>query len=828
MNPIELGKDIKAQKDALLTDLREGRIERPDLTRALNDMTDNSVQGLASHFLGDYADKVALVFTGANGRMELSPHSDLDVFLLVDPSLFDGKKIPDDQEAFSGLSMAMMDAKLGIRSLVLRTPDHCVEDVIADQETWTQLIDRRFGWGSRSLYEDMAEKLGHIDQDKRKAFIVAKFEEYDKRLAHFDDVEHSRFEGGKTSGGRYAVIEPNVKTGYGALRGFQTAQWVSKTQCGIEGCDIEGRGLIDAEDVTAAQEAYEFIFDIRAHLHDISGREDDILYSSAQPEITKRLGYQDVTRFMRDYFQATRAISYYAKMVCSDVADQLDIRAPGTISDKVLDFDGALKNPIQIMEIYKRRVELSESLSHHAVYAVRHGVDMMDEDFVQSPEANALMLDILAHPNAADTLMQMNKHGVLTRMIPELAPIRDLIQFDPYHAYTVDQHTINGIGNLHDIIAQKHADLSPAASDIAQGLSVDDRKVLAVALLLHDVHKGSDASDMKAFNKELVEHVGARLGLQGEHLDRASWLAQNHLLLKHTSRYEDIDDPQSIERFAEKIPDLKHLELLRVMTISDTLALGPGRLSPHAAFRADTIYERARQSISGLTGQYNRQALQLPADYEDGKPYIRLAPNKNAGVDVLTVITPDKPYLLENLTAALDRSSTQVLNARISTIENGHARAVNRFIVQNSVGSMHTERQSAALIKILTDAVTQEDRMKIAPVAAFNDPSRNPQNHVFEVQPHVEFSNALSDHETSMRVTARARPHLLHALTSVINDMDLNLTYASITARGHQAVDVFKIQTRDGFQISRSVQNAVRKAVMEQIEEDTSLRPDAP
>lgn len=832
MNPIELKKEMKAQRAELLEQLKDGSIDRPALTLALNDMVDNAVSKVADHFLGDYADKAALVFTGANGRQELSPFSDLDVFLVVDPSLFDGQTIPEDQadfrERFTKLNMAMMDGGFDLSSVAIRTPDHCVEDALGDQETWTQLIDRRHGWGSPALFAEMDKKLEAVSDRDRKAFVQSKFEEYDKRLAHFEDVEHSKAEGGKTAGGRYAVIEPDVKNGYGALRGYQTAQWVSKAHNGSGVSDVD-TALLSKQDAETADQAYSFLFDIRAHLHEIAGKEDDTLYSNAQPEIAQRLGYDNVVDFMRDYFQATREISHYAKMVCSDVADQLDIKPPGTISDNVLDFDGPVDDPMQILEIYKQRVEKGESLSHNAVHSVRNNAALIDDAFVQNEDANRVMLGILSHDDAADTLIQMNKNDVLARMVPELAPIRDLIQFDPYHAYTVDQHTIVAIGNVSDIANQEHADLSPAASGIAENLTSDDRAVLAVALLLHDVYKAADTDDMKGFNKAVIETAGVRLGLEEENLERATWLAQNHLLLKHTSRYEDIDEPQAIERFAAQIPDLKHLELLRVLTLADTLALGPGRLSPHAAYRADTIYERARQNISGLNSTFNRKAQQLPDDYEAGEPYVRFAANAGAGADVLTVITPDKPYLLENITATLDRSSSRVLNARISTLSdgNGETMAVNRFVVQNSVGQMHTERQGETLVEALTKAIAAEERIKIAPVAAFNDPSKNPKNQVFDVDPQVEFSNALSETETSIKVTARARPHLLHALTSVISDMDLNLTHALITERGHQSVDVFKVQTRDGLQISRKIQDAVRGAMMAQIEEDDAPRPDA-
>lgn len=827
INPIALKQHMKADKEEILGHFRDGEIEAKDLVLSLSALVDHNIEQLAEEHLGDFKDKATLVFTGANGRQEIAPYSDLDLFLLVDDALYDGKKIPDEHadfaEKFSGFYYSLMDAGFDISSVVLRGTEHCAEDVIADQETWTQMLDRRKAWGSDDLYVRMNDRLAQIGEEHRKDFITAKFEEYDKRLNNQAKEDHAPAEGGVTSMGRFTVIEPNVKNGYGGLRGFQTARWVSEEQCGVGGCDLAERGIITGEDEQSAEDAYNFLLAVRCHLHDLVNKEDDNLYSHEQPALAARMGYDDVGAFMRDYFSATREVSHYAKMVCSDVAEQLGVKPPGTTRGEQIKFrSDQVDDPMRIMKLFKEHVETGHGLHHTAMQKIRKSGALFTDDFINDPQANRVMLDILSHKDAEHTLRRMNMLDVLPRFIPELEKTRALVLFDPYHAYTVDDHTLVGIGNLTALASQDYAGYAPAASQIAQDLTPEDREILSVALLLHDVHKGEaeQPEDMKSYNRNLVQKVGARLGLEGDALKMSAWLAENHLLLKHTARYQDIEDGETIQNFVSKIPDSKHLDLLRVMTMADTLALGPGRLSPHASYRAESVYEKAQKMMSGLTEQYNRRAFELPADYEEGVPYVSIVPNQNVKADILTVVAENKPYLVENIMAALELSSAGVLNARVSTIPDGKGQAANTFVIQNSSGGMHSEDQAAKLRQAITDSVIKDERIELDPVSAKRSAAKNAKNMVFSVQPEIEFSNALSDTNTTVKITARDRPHLLHALTSVFNDMEVGLEHASITTQGHRAVNVFQVHTREGMQISPVMQSALREALMEQIGEE--------
>lgn len=827
VNPIEIKKHITQEKESLLDALRAGDIDGAQASSNLSHSVDDSLIQLVEHHLGAFKDKIAVVMTGANGREEICPHSDLDMFLLVDDTLFDGQKIPDGQdeysEGFGGLYYALMDTRMGISSLVMRTPTHCAEDIVADQETWTQMLDRRKLWGSDAKYEEMERKIAAIDTKKRVAFITDKFAEYDKRLDKLTQETQSTVKDGIAYGGRFAIVEPNIKNSYGGLRGFQTAKWVSDEYKNIPGANPLSTTLISEDDKNAAEMAYTNLLTIRWHMHDAAGSEDDKLHSHVQPEIASRMGYTDVSEFMRDYFQSTHEIAHHAKMVCCDVAESLKVKPPGAEDAQMImitaNEDGSV-SPLQMMTAFKERTDNGKVLHHTAMQHIKHNAHTIDDTFRHSPEANRMMLDILSSDNAEDTLVRMNRLDFLPNFIPEVAGIQRLMQFDPYHAYTVDDHTFNAIGNVSRLAHGEYENLSQTATELAQNLSQQDRAVLGVALLLHDVHKADQPDNMKTYNAQLVQNIGSRLGLKDDALDQASWLAENHFLLKHTARYQDIEDTATIDSFTEKVPDIKHLELLRIMTLADTLALGPGRLKPHATYRADSVFEKAKNQMMGMSDQFNKRSFTLPDDYNDGVPYVRISPNKALGADVLTIITPDKPYLMENIAATLEQSGTNVMNARVKTIPNGSIRAVNNFVIQNDGGKQHSERQAEALKEKLITAIQSSDRMPQLEKPPSNHPGTNPKNQVFPVQAEVNFTNALSDDNTTVQITARDKAGLLHTLTRVFNDMDLEMQHASLTRQGHKAVNVFQLHKRGGGQISPTAQIAIKDAIMQHIAEE--------
>ncbi len=827
LQPFEMKKQIKEEREAFLSDFRDGSIGAYELTQQLSGMVDRYVTEIAEATLGDYRDQVALVYTGSNGRHEVCPYSDLDLTLLLDESLETGTdtgteaKIDMDfrENALSPFFTALTDAGFVPEKVWPMGKGYALHMMRSDQENWTQFIDRRFlGWGNAALYDGLDQAIRDASEDNKVGFFEGKFGEYDKRLQKPAYGERSPEDSGKRLG-RFTVLEPDVKNGYGGLRGYQTAQWVAHEQCGEGGCDVTRRGLISEEDEQLAQKGHEFLLTVRCHLHDLEGKENDRMEAHRQHEIAERMGYEDVTSFMRDYIQNTRHIAYYAKIVCCDVAEQNDIKPPGDFGDGYLRFDNdTISQPIDILNIYKDRLEGGHSLHHSAIREIRHNLDMI-EGLADDPDANRVMLDILSNENCEETLRYMNLRGVLPRIIPEFEKISALMHYDPHHTYTVDEHSIVAVGHLGKIINQEHADLAEIASGLSDGLSQSDKEALSVVLLLHDIRKADKPKNDGAYNKALIQEAGARLGLAGEQLDMASWLGKNHLLLSHAARYQDLEDPAVIQDFVEKIPDQKHLDNLMVLTIADSLALGPGRLSAHAVHKIESLYEKANKSMLGLTPKYNTQsAIQMPEDYVDGQPYVSVCDNTMSNSTLITVITPDKPYLMENVTGALANAKCNVLNARVTTVSNGNVKAINHFLVQNAQGEMVDEYAQERVQATVLKAVESDEQLTFNVDNVSADAQRK--NKVYHVEPDVEFSNALSDDSTMVKIVARDRPDLLHVLASDFNDLGLEMSHATITTQGHKATDVFNVRMRDGGQMPKDMQQDVRAAIMQHIQEE--------
>ncbi|MGH1376911.1 MAG: DUF294 nucleotidyltransferase-like domain-containing protein [Alphaproteobacteria bacterium] len=827
LQPFEIKKKIKQEREELLSQFRDGTLSAHEFTRTLSSMVDGYVSDIASATLGDYQDKVALLYTGSNGRHEVCPYSDLDLTVLLDESLETGAGIGTEAEidkefyenAFNPFFTALTDAGFVPEKVWPMGQTYAINMMLEDQENWTQFIDRRFsGWGNPALYESLDQAIHSESESNKVNFFTGKFDEYDKRLQTPAYGERSPSDTGK-DGGRFTVLEPDVKKGYGGLRGYQTAQWVAQEQCGAGGCDITGRGLMSIYDEERAQEAHEFLLTVRCHLHDLEGKEKDRMESHRQPEIASRMGYDDATSFMRDYIHHTRHIAYYAKIVCSDVAEQAGIKPPGDFSDEYIHFpDDKISEPMDILNIYQQRLETGNSLHHSAIREICHNLDMVDT-LADNEDANSVMLNILSSEDCETVLRYMNIRGVLPRMIPEFGEISALTHFDPHHTYTVDEHSIVAVGHLGRIIKQEHCNLASIASGLSGNVSQEDKEVLSVALLLHDVHKSTKPEHNSLYNEELIGNVGKRLGLSDEQSSMASWIGKNHLLLSHTARYQDLEDSAVVQNFVDTIPDKKHLDNLMMFTIADSLALGPGRLSQHAVYKIESLYEKAQGRLLGLTPNYNTQSsTQMPEDYVDGTPYVCVADNELSNSTLITVITPDKPYLMENITGALAQARCDVLNARVTTVSNGNIKAINHFLVQSNQGEMVDMYAKDGVQAAVMKAIEADERLKFNITNINADTKRK--NQVFGIEADAEFSNALSDTSTLVKVVARDRPDLLHILAKNFNDLGLKMSHATVTTQGHKATDVFNVENHEGGQIPVEMQKHVRDTIMQLIQED--------
>ncbi len=681
----EIRKAIQAARAPILEDFRTGGITGATLTKQLSRITDEQVTIFADHFLGQYKNRIAMVFTGGNGRGEVHPYSDLDLLTLVPEELPAGFA-----EAYSNFYQAIHDAGFTKPGLIVRSPADCTEQAQKDQTIWTSMLDRRFSWGDKALFERMDLAMDNLRDEKGEMLLAEKIEERGIRL-------------GKMADSRY-MLYPDIKEGRGGLRDYQTVLWIAQSLFGCDdmACFLD-KSLLSAEEMRRIEKAHDFLMTVRSHLHAMQERPQDRINAEILPSLIARYNEsrpdskpENIESFMRLYFGHTREIGFFANIVSAAVEDRTRWNAPTRtvaehfeITDSHIRFKGRIEDPIDMIRIFKMADSHGRKIDHSALRAIRAHNDMIDDAVRVSPEANALFIDILTSgENAAGLLRQMQETGLLQKFIPGFAHIDMLMQFDPYHEYTVDEHIFHCLEEMAGLEKgdQRHA---PLATKIFAATDENDRQALYVATLLHDICKRR-SGDHEKNGAEYVRKIGPRLGLSEEQTQLASWLVSEHLLMSYNALHYDPYDPATIENFCKNIPSEKHLNMLVLLTTADIMGVGPGRWNWNKAASIHQLYDNARLYLAEQELKVAPQTT-LPADYVPGETRIEIENDKVRDVTVVTVITPDRDALFEKLTGALSLLGGNILDASIETTHGEPATAIDRFTIKTSFGEAYEE-----------------------------------------------------------------------------------------------------------------------------------------
>ena len=430
----------------------------------------------------------------------------------------------------------------------------------------TALLEMRFICGDRAPFEALDDRLwNELFLRTGPEFVEAKMAERDAR--------HARH-----GGSRY-LLEPNVKESKGGLRDLQTLHWVSRYLYRTRSAwDLVRMGVFQEDEVRRFAEAAKFIWAVRCHLHELTGRPQEQLTFDRQVEIALRMRFADrdgrmgVERFMHDYFRHAKAVGDLTRIFSAALEMQHAKSAPAlSMLLQALSFrtaragaveafavqggrltvrDGAVfrDDPLNILRLFREAARTDARVHPAALRLITQSLDLIDDDFRAKPEANALFLELLCHRRHAEWVLRlMNETEVLGRFIPEFGRIVAMMQFNMYHHYTVDEHTIRTIGMLNGIERLDAADEHPVATELLKG--EPNRRVLYVALLLHDIGKG-EPRDHSEVGAEIAERVCPRLGLSEAECETVTWLVRHHLLMSDTAQKRDIADPRTVADFA--------------------------------------------------------------------------------------------------------------------------------------------------------------------------------------------------------------------------------------------------------------------------------------
>ncbi len=840
--------------------VREQCFLMDQLIRALYDLVTGEIYPVANPTSGE---RLALVAVGGYGRGELAPHSDLDLLFLLPY-----KPTPYTEQVVEYLLYALWDLGLKIGQAT-RSVDDCLRHAKSDLTIRTGLLEARYLWGEQALFDELKRRFdADIVRGGAAQFVEQKLAERDERHRRVGD---SRYQ-----------LEPNVKEGKGGLRDLHTLFWIAKF---IYRIDDVGRlvdlGVLSAEESRRFARAQNFLWTVRCHLHYLAGRAEERLTFDMQTEIGRRMGYTDhagsrgVERFMKHYFLVAKDVGDLTRIFCAILeADQQRKRRFGwarwgagkrALGGFVLDgerltvpAEDFFKNdPPALLRLFHAAQENGLDIHPRALLAASQSLRLIGRQLRADPEANRLFLDILTSRKDPETaLRRMNEAGVFGRFIPDFGRVVAQMQYDMYHVYTVDEHTLFAIGILHKIESGLLKDELPLAAELAA--EIGSRRALYVAVMLHDIAKGR-GGDHSVLGERVALKLGPRLGLTAEETETVAWLVRWHLLMSGTAFKRDIGDPKTIADFVERVQSPERLRLLFLLTIADIRAVGPQVWNGWKSALLSELYNQAIDVMAGGLPVERRDArvaaalaaarpllpdfseAELAAFAKSGYPLywlsfdaetharharlmreaeasgapltVRQRVDAQRAVTEITLYTADHAGLFSRIAGALAVSGANIVDAKIMTMSNGMA--LDTFWVQDLAGGPFDRRDKLGRLAVVFENVLTGDLKPHRELA--RPPAYPSRTRAFTVAPRVLIDNKASASHTVIEVNGRDRPGLLFEVTRELTRLSLQVSSAKISTYGEKVVDVFYVKNLFGHKVDHPAKLAEIRATLEAV-----------
>ncbi|MEM7243518.1 MAG: [protein-PII] uridylyltransferase [Pseudomonadota bacterium] len=871
-----LRAENQSARAKIATRLTKDKSEIGQIIRSYSHVTDQIVQiahEVATEFLHpnpnpSKAERLSVLAVGGYGRSEMAPFSDVDILFLTPLKI-----TPWAEQVVESILYILWDVKLNVGH-ASRSIAECIKLGNSDQTIKTALIEARHLTGDIKTFAKFDTQLWtEIGKRDQSAYVQEKL---DERAAR-----HER------QGQRY-MLEPNVKEGKGGLRDLQSMYWITKYVTGAKrSSDMIRLGYLSVEEFEAFLNAHRFLWLVRVHLHLTAGRAVEQLTFDLQTDLAERLGYKPkdgqrrVEVFMQDYFRHATKVGELTRIYLTALEDQhikkipsfadrmrtmLFKRAPEQhenplyqINNERIDLadtDAFLARPLNILLLFQDALESGRLIHPQAMRVVTANLHLIDDNMRNDPKAQDIFLSLLLdYGNPERALRRMNELGVLGAFIPEFARIQAMMQFNSYHSYTVDEHIIQCIAVLAKIEAGQLKEELPIVSGILkQGVN---RRVLYVALLLHDIGKGLP-EDHTTIGAKLAAEIAPLLGLDEAKVETVIWLVENHLVMSDFAQKRDLSDPRTVSGFARIVKSTSRLNLLAALTTCDIMGVGPQTLTQWKAQLLRDLYGATRALISGgldETGAYNptdaaKTALQERlSDWAAGDIAAECARHYDAywkGLDTdahaqIAALIPkvvagdfqtafeqddtrnatraifvleDHPGIFARLAGALALSNANVVDARTYTSSDGYATPV--FWIQDNDGKPF----ESGRLKRLKNAVSRILRGEVSAQEALKDHGKLKKREAdFRVPTEIAIDNLGSELYTIIEVDTRDRPSLLYDLSRTISDNNLIIASAVIATYGAQAVDVFYVKDMFGLKLhSKERQKKIKDRLMAAIE----------
>ena len=809
--------------------------------------------------LNNFSD-IALIAVGGYGREELHPKSDIDIMILLKSKI--SKQF---NESVSNFLTNLWDLGFDLGHSV-RTLKECKAESKKDLITITTLMESRLLSGDKNLHNTMKKNIKPNVMWSSKNFYAAKRKEQIERHLRSDNTAYK--------------LEPNVKLSPGGLRDIQLIGWVAKRHFQVN--DINE--LIEHKFLTIGQlkrlnEGRRFLWKIRYGLHVIANRREDRLLFDHQKNLAEMLGYEDATftlaveQMMQRYYRTVMDLSRINEMLLQQFEEAILLNPNAktiTINNSFQIKNGYLQaahdeifkeNPSGLLDIFLLLQQESKviGVSAYTIGLIKRNLHLIDDEFRQNPKNHRLFLSILKAPQGVThELRRMNLYGVLGLYIPAFGRIVGRMQYDLFHAYTVDEHTLFVVSNLRRFALSRFDHEYPHCSKLMQ--SLEKPEIAYLAGLFHDIAKGrgGDHSELGAIDAEAfcLEH-----GMSKYSAKTVAWLVKHHLLLSMTAQKKDISDPSVIHDFSKLIGDKLHLDYLYILTIADIRGTNPNLWNSWKATLFYDLYSLTKRALRSesenpidrdqLIAEKKSESLELLTklsiknkeittiwNLHKEEYFIRYRANeiawhtekllhndncKNGFIDIreqindesiqIVLYTPQSMRTFVATTGILDGLGMNILDARIVPMNNDFSMDTFIFINSDNINQIDPK----TLVKIKSKLSRFLENSNEPKIQVSRRVSRKVKH--FSTKPEVIFKLDKNNNRTILEIVTKDRPGLLFKIGQVFTKLNINIETAKIVTIGEKAEDVFFIVDKCNMPLSKKLTAQLKNALIEYITE---------
>lgn len=798
--------------------------------------------------------RISLIAVGGYGRREMFPLSDLDFLILVEQT-----PSPEIEEKITQFIQFLWDCGFEVGNSV-RTLEQCELEGKQDITIATNLLEARFLTGNRPHFDVLNELVKNSDFWSKEDFFNAKVQEQIERYQRYHNTAYN--------------LEPDIKYSPGGLRDLHLLYWVALRHSGALTLEaILQSGFIYPQEYQQLQESRAFLFKVRFALHLILKRYDNRLLFDRQIKVSELLGFrgdgnQAVEKMMKCFFQALHRISLISNLLIQHYRENVLSLNQATVIEQ-LDDDFQLINqclclrnsrvfqekPTRILDLFFYLTQYEQANIHSdTLRQLQISLEQLPQKLCEIPAAREKFLRLFNQPNAIKrAFMPMHQYGVLTAYLPQWQAIEGLMQFDLFHIYTVDEHTLRVMLKLESFLSQESAKEHPIAHRIFSQFS--DRTLFYIAALFHDIAKGR-GGDHAEFGAEDVANFAQLHNLDRREIDTLAWLVKSHLLMSITAQRRDIHDPEVVMNFAEAVQNQVRLDYLTCLTVADICATNGTLWNSWKRSLFASLYEFTEQQFAqGMKelldysekSAENRKLAQqiLTQDYSDITPisieqlwercpkdyFVRNTPKQIAwhtsllvdfaeallvkisnrfslgGTEVF-IYCQDQPHLFNKVVSTIGAKKFSIHDAQIITTQDGYV--FDSFIITELNGELVEFDRRRELEQALTLAL-QSEKLPALSIT----PNRQLQH--FTVQTDVRFLHENKKEHTEMELVALDKPGLLAQVSQIFSELNLNLLNAKITTVGEKAEDFFILTNRFGQALAREERERLNRVIIQQI-----------